>query len=259
MLCRDIRLYTPPLRCIRNSFQGEYSTFHSMARTGHSKFIMVIGEWIRKGSEDFPKQNTIAILDGVRAFACLLVIWYHIYQTPRNLHIWDPQSSTHPLLDSFLYFGKYGVTLFFVLSGFLLFMPYAKALLFEKTWPSVRQFYLRRVFRIIPAYYLSLILIVLLFQQQYLQPQHWNELALFFTFLMDSSYATFKQLNPPFWTLAVEWQYYMLLPLLVLGMRVIVWRVKQDYRLPTAVACILVLIAWGLFSRYFGTYFVDQH
>jgi len=34
---------------------------------------MVIGEWIRKGSEDFSKQNTIAILDGVRAFACLLV------------------------------------------------------------------------------------------------------------------------------------------------------------------------------------------
>src|SRR5437762_1160836 len=132
-----------------------------MARTGHSKFIMVIGEWIRKGSEDFPKQNTIAILDGVRAFACLLVIWYHIYQT--------------------------------------------------------------------------LILIVLLFQKQYLQPQHWNELALFFTFLMDSSYATFKQLNPPFWTLAIEWQYYMLLPLLALGIRLVAWRVKQAYRLPTTV------------------------
>src|SRR5947209_19989871 len=76
---------------------------------------------------------------------------------------------------------------------------------------------------------------------------------------MDSSHTTFKQLNAPFWTLAVEWQYYMLLPLLVLGMRVIVWRVQQDYRLPTTVACILALIAWGLFSRYFGTYFVDQH
>jgi peptidoglycan/LPS O-acetylase OafA/YrhL len=219
---------------------------------------MVIGEWIRKGSEDFPKQNTIAILDGVRAFACLLVIWYHIYQTPRNLQIWDPQSSTHPLLDSLLYFGKYGVTLFFVLSGFLLFMPYAKALLFEKTWPSLRQFYLRRVFRIVPAYYLSLILIVLLFQQQYLQPQHWNELALFFTFLMDSTYATFKQLNPPFWTLAIDWQYYMLLPLLALGIRLVVWRVKQEYRLPATVACLLTVIAWGLFSRYFGFYYM-QH
>jgi len=230
-----------------------------MARTGDTQFTMAIGQWIRSGLEDSPKKNTIAILDGVRAFACLFVIWYHIYQTPRELQIWDPQSSTHPLLDSFLYFGKYGVTLFFVLSGFLLFLPFARALLFEKTWPSVRQFYLRRVFRIIPAYYLSLILIVLLFQQQYLQPQHRNELALFFTFFIDSSYATFKQLNAPFWTLAIEWQYYMLLPLLVLGMRLVVWRVKQQYRLPTTVACLLAVIAWGLFSRYFGTYFVNQH
>lgn len=195
----------------------------------------------------------------MRAFACLIVIWYHINLTPVDLHIWNLQPFAHPLLNSFLYFGKFGVTLFFVLSGFLLFLPFAKALLFEKTWPSVRRFYLRRVFRIVPAYYLSLILIVLLFQRQYLQPQHWKELGLFFVFLMDSSHATFKQLNAPFWTLAIEWQYYMLMPLLVLSMRLIVWRVKQNYRLPTTIACILTLIAWGLFSRYVGTYFVDQH
>ncbi len=63
----------------------------------------------------------------------------------------------------------------------------------------------------------------MLFQRQYLQPQHWQELGLFFTFLMDSSRATFKQLNAPFWMLAIEWQFYMPLPLLVLGMRQIVF------------------------------------
>lgn len=151
------------------------------------------------------------------------------------------------------------MTLFFVLSGFLLFLPFAKALLFEKNWPSIRRFYTRRIFRILPAYYLSLILIVLLFQRQYLQPQHWKELGLFFIFFMDSSQTTFKQLNAPFWTLAIEWQYYMFLPLLVLGMRLLVWRVRQRYRLPAAVACILAVIAWGVFSRYIGVYFVSQH
>ena len=220
---------------------------------------MTIGAWIRKGLEDSPKKNTIALLDGVRAFACLFVIWYHINLITRASHLWDPRPSAHPLLNSFQYFGTYGVTLFFVLSGFLLFLPFAKALLFEQTWPSVRQFYARRVFRILPAYYLSLILMILLFQQQYVQPEHWKELGLFFTFFMDSSHATFRKLNGPFWTLAVEWQYYLFLPLLVLGMRLMVWRVKQGYRLPTAMACLLALIAWGLFSRYWGTYFVDQH
>ncbi len=220
---------------------------------------MAISQWIRAGLEDSSKKNTIAVLDGVRAFACLFVILFHIDTVPYDKHVWNLSSSAHPLLDAFLFFGRYGVTLFFVLSGFLLFMPFAKALLFERTWPSIRRFYLRRVFRIMPAYYLSLILIVLLFQQVYLQPQHWGELGLFFAFFMDSSKVTFKQLNAPFWTLATEWQYYMILPLLVLGMRLLVWRVKQAYRLPATVACILALIAWGVFTRYVGAYLVDQH
>jgi peptidoglycan/LPS O-acetylase OafA/YrhL len=220
---------------------------------------MSIDQWIHVGLEDAPKKNTIYVLDGVRAFACLIVIWFHIYRIPRDLQIWNPPPSAHALLNSFLYFGKYGVTLFFVLSGFLLFMPFGKALLFEKTWPSMRQYYMRRIFRILPAYYLSLILIVLLFQRQYLQPQHWSELGLFLVFLMDSSHATFKQLNAPFWTLAIEWQYYMLLPWLVLGMRLLVWRVKQDYRLLMTIICILALIVWGIFTRYVGIYFVNQH
>lgn len=219
---------------------------------------MTLGGWIRKELEVSPKKNTIAFLDGVRGFACLMVIWFHIYRIPRDLHIWDPSTTTHPLLDSLLFFGRNGVTLFFVLSGFLLFLPFAKALLFEQTWPSTKQFYMRRVFRILPAYYLALILIVLLFQRQYLQPQHWQELGLFFSMFMDSSQATYKQLNAPFWTLAIEWQYYLLLPWLVLGMRQIVWHMKQRHRMMATISLILVLIAWGLLSRYFGVYF-QQH
>src|SRR5437016_3855139 len=192
---------------------------------------MAFGRWLREELDISPKENTIAFLDGVRGFACLMVIWFHIYRIPRDLHIWNPSTSSDPVLDSFLFFGRNGVTLFFVLSGFLLFLPFAKALLYKQTWPSTWQFYLRRVFRILPAYYLALILIVLLFQRQYLQPQHWQELGLFFAMFMDSSQATFKQLNAPFWTLAIEWQYYMLLPWLALGMRQVVWRVKQRYRL----------------------------
>jgi peptidoglycan/LPS O-acetylase OafA/YrhL len=218
---------------------------------------MAFSGWIREALDVSPKKNTIAVLDGVRGFACLMVIWFHIYRIPRDLNIWNPSTSSYPLLDSFLFFGRNGVTLFFVLSGFLLFLPFAKALLFEQTWPSIRQFYLCRVFRILPAYYLALILIVLLFQRQYLQPQHWQELGLFFVMFMDSSQATFKQLNAPFWTLAIEWQYYLLLPWLVLGMRQVVWRTRQSYRLPATITLLLLLIVWGLFSRYFGTYF--QH
>lgn len=220
--------------------------------------MMSIGQWIRADLADASKKNTIAVLDSVRALACLSVILFHIDSVPHDFHVWNLQASVPALAAAFLFFGRYGVTLFFVLSGFLLFLPFANALLFEQTWPSLRRFYLRRVFRILPAYYLSLILVVLLFQQEYLQPQHRGELALFFTFLMDSSKATFKQLNAPFWTLAIEWQYYMILPLFVLGMRLITRRVKQSYRLPTIAACILALIVWSLFTRSMGN-FLTQH
>jgi peptidoglycan/LPS O-acetylase OafA/YrhL len=220
---------------------------------------MTIGQWVRADIHDSSKKNTIAVLDGVRAFACISVVWYHLNLVPRDFHIWNMQQVVPSLIYALMYYGKYGVTLFFVLSGFLLFMPYAKALLFETTWPSAGRFYLRRVFRILPAYYLSLILIVVLFHRQYLQPQHWGELGLFFVMLMDSSKATFKQLNAPFWTLAIEWQYYMLLPLLVLGMGFVVRRVKQGHRLHATIACILALIVWGVFTRYVGNYFVYDH
>lgn len=228
-------------------------------KRGVSQTTATIGRWMQEKLEDYPEKNSIALLDGVRACAILLVIWYHVYQIPRDLQVWSTQPFTNSLINALLYFGKYGVTLFFVLSGFLLFLPFAQALLFEQSWPSTRRFYLRRFFRIMPAYYLSLLLIVLLFQHQYLQPQRWKELGVFFVFLMDSSQATYKQLNAPFWTLAIEWQYYMLLPLLALAMRQIVRRVKANHRLLTTCACILMLIAWGLFSRYVGTYFMERH
>lgn len=150
--------------------------------------------------------------------------------------------------------GASGVTLFFVLSGFLLFLPFANALLYQHKWPSTRRFYLRRVSRIVPAYYASLILMVLVFHPEYLQPQRWQELGLFFIFFMDSTRATWQHLNGPFWTLAVEWQYYMVLPLLVLGMSLFVRGNSPQRRVWTLVCCLIGVMAWGVFSRFLGGY-----
>src|SRR5712692_4354616 len=88
-------------------------------------------------SENIQRKNNIAVLDGVRAIACLIVMSYHISLIGADTQLWDPFSPSHPLFASVVYAGAMGVTLFFVLSGFLLFMPYAKALL------SVRQTGLR--------------------------------------------------------------------------------------------------------------------
>ncbi len=216
---------------------------------------MRIYSWLAHVLEDTKKQSSIAVLDGVRAIACLIVIAYHISLISRDTHIWIPDASSHLILSSVALAGGSGVTLFFVLSGFLLFMPYAKSLLFDSAWPAARHFYLRRAFRIIPAYYVTLFLLILLFHREYLQRAHWNDVFLFLTFFMDSSKTTFQKLNGPFWTLAVEWQFYLLLPIMMLFVGFIVRRGSLKWRLWKLTFCLLAMIGWGLFSRYWGMYF----
>ena len=174
-------------------------------------------------------KNTIFVLDGVRGVAVLMVIVFHVNRLTGD-NLWD--QTDYPLASSISTAGGMGVTLFFVLSGFLLFMPFAKALLYKTNWPLARVFYMRRVLRIVPAYYVSLFLIILFQHPEYLHLDHLKNLALFVTFFMDSSRATFRQLNGPYWTLATEWQFYMLLPLIALGIAFLVSRIPIKMRLP---------------------------
>jgi peptidoglycan/LPS O-acetylase OafA/YrhL len=202
-----------------------------------------------------PAKTVIPELDGVRAIACLLVIWLHINLMTRDMHIWNPDT-TPLLVDVALFSGSIGVTLFFVLSGFLLFLPYVQALMGAQPWPSARQFYLRRAWRILPGYYAALFLLVLLQQPQYLSPSHWRDLALFLVLFMDSIPATFQHLNGPFWTLAIEWQFYLLLPFLALGVRALVGRVPRSRRGWGIAGCLVVLLGWGVLSRYVGAWLI---
>jgi len=236
-----VGVFAPKIRQVSNGLESQ------LQRVGH---------WLSLRLEDGKPKNNIAVLDGVRGIACLLVIAYHIsLLTSRETKIWVPVGPDHPLFSSIAYAGASGVTLFFVLSGFLLFLPYAKSLLFDNAWPAARLFYLRRGFRIIPAYYVCLFTIVLLSQQQYLQRAHWKEFALFLTFFMDSTSATNHQLNGPFWTLAVEWQFYLLLPLFAWGISLIVKRGSLKWRLWKLAFCLAALISWGVLTRYAGLYF----
>lgn len=249
------------------------------------KVLQSAGNWLQTVFEEQKhdrQKNTIAVLDGVRACAILMVISFHIDWgggAVRNFEkLWDWHAN--PLASSVAIAGGTGVTLFFVLSGFLLFLPYAKALLFNGRWPLARAFYVRRALRIMPGYYLSLFLLILLTGRQYLhplnlssldhvsflgflmnyprQPPNVADLSLFMTFLMDSSAQTFRQLNGPYWTLATEWQFYMILPLLALGILLLVRRVRIERRLRAVTFCLLGLIAAGLTVRLLGEYFQEN-
>jgi len=199
------------------------------------------------------KNKTILALDGVRAIACLNVITYHVHYIMQHAYGFG---TPFGMFGSAVITNDWsGVTLFFVLSGFLLFMPFVQAMLDMGKWPSLRTFYLRRALRILPAYYLSLFLLIILQHPEYLRPDHLRQLGLFLTFLMDAPF-TYQQINGPFWTLAVEWQYYMLLPLLALAFS---WIVKlgttQHHRFKLLIYCLVAMVLWGIGTRYIGNYY----
>jgi peptidoglycan/LPS O-acetylase OafA/YrhL len=200
-------------------------------------------------------KSQILVLDGVRAVACLGVLSYHLNFLARNYGIWQPLHGINTLVATLAYLGESGVILFFLLSSFLLFLPYAKSLLFDSPWPSFRRFYLRRIFRIVPGYLVALFLISLFFHPEFFHRHEWHNLWLFLTFRMD--YNLSQRLDGPFWTLAVEFQFYLLLPIIAWFFGLIVRRGPVRWRMFKLTWCLFFMTAWGLLTRYWGQQIAD--
>ena len=89
----------------------------------------------------------------MRAFATLLIIVYHLL---------DVSGQTNNNADSLGQFSSrlnVAVTIFFVLSGYLLFKPFVQATLLGFPFPNSSDFYLTRLVRIMPAYWIALIVL----------------------------------------------------------------------------------------------------
>ena len=212
-------------------------------------------EKVTQSLEVSKPKNQILVLDGLRAIACLAVISYHLNSLSARYAIWTPHHGIYNILAPILYFGESGVILFFLLSGFLLFLPYAKSLLFDTTRPSNRRFYLRRFFRIIPAYYSTLFFMILFFHPTYLHRNLWHVVWTFLTFRM--SFGLSQDIDGPFWTLAIEFQFYLLLPLIVWAFGLIVRHGGLHWRVIKLTFCLFLLMVWGELTRYWGLHLAN--
>ncbi len=154
-------------------------------------------------------------LDTIRAFAIILVMLAHLggsraaeYQT-----------------------GLWGVHLFFVLSGYLITIRFLAS--DSRSWQWYAVFLARRAARIIPVYFLCLLLLWLIDPEG--MSSRWKDLFFFY-----ANYSPVYQrldLTPftHFWSLSLEVQFYILWPLLLLLVPG-----KPMYRLLLAFSCMLL-------------------
>jgi len=157
-------------------------------------------------------------IDGLRALAALWVVFFHIHAFSQARFAFLPG------FDLFLRSGSTGVSLFLVLSGFCLYIPFAGG---RTDRFKTDQFFRRRCRRLLPAYYvsLSLALALTVLGAAQLGYEHFTALQLgwqiltHLTFLHTLFPSTFYSLNGAYWSLGLEWQLYLGLPLLVVGIR----------------------------------------
>lgn len=162
---------------------------------------------------DAGSRRRLDAVDGLRALAALWVVMFHIRAF---------SGATLGPLDIVIRSGSTGVSLFLVLSGFCLYLPLARGTPF-----TARRFFVRRARRLLPAYYVSLGVVVLagVLAAGRLGFVNYSPLALggqisaHLTMTHSLFPGTFYALNGAYWSLALEWQLYLGLPLLVLGAR----------------------------------------
>jgi peptidoglycan/LPS O-acetylase OafA/YrhL len=157
----------------------------------------------------------VSALTGLRGLAASSVVLYHVWLYG------GPAASTFevgPLHRLFTNLDS-GVTFFFVLSGLLLYRSYARSLITGSGWPSSRNFAIARLLRIVPAYWLILIVTVALTQSRMFDhPLRIVANALFLQYAIPSflPYSLASSNGSiaivPSWSLGVEAGFYLCLP-----------------------------------------------
>jgi peptidoglycan/LPS O-acetylase OafA/YrhL len=201
----------------------------------------------------------IPVIDGLRFLAIAMVVLYHT-----NLFIQEKSSSLNFAESAYypsaniLVFGHQGVELFFVISGFILAMPFMRQRfgLTEREF-SLKRYFLRRLTRLEPPYIVSTLLLFLILALVIKDKYPISDLAAsLFTSFFYLNNIVFPdepaRINSVTWSLEIEVQFYILAPFLVWALGAI--RNKVIRRV-----CILgLIVAFAYLSWLFETVWPAQ-
>lgn len=187
-------------------------------------------------NEKLPRLGHLPELDGIRGIAALMVVFHHLCFTEIDPAQWNSRIVGH--LFNLCKFGDSGVDVFFVLSGFLI----SSLLLRDRDSPDYyRDFYWKRVLRILPLYAVTAIGILIFLPGS-------GRFILLCTFFLANFANVFHVASiGPFWTLSIEEQFYLLWPTVVRRRSIASLR-------HWAFAIICTVIALRFVSAFFGHY-----
>jgi peptidoglycan/LPS O-acetylase OafA/YrhL len=182
-------------------------------------------------------RGRIRELDGWRGVSILLVVLHHslILAFPATL---EHVSQLHHVL---FYAGEFGVRIFFVISGFVI----TRLLIAEERQNgriSLKSFYTRRFFRIIPVFY-CFILTTLILSRCGWTPTSGSATLVTALFLHNLNFNVFDWFFGHSWTLAVEEQFYIVFPFF--------WLLTPPRRrAPLLFGALAVFLAWSSLMQW---------
>jgi peptidoglycan/LPS O-acetylase OafA/YrhL len=156
-----------------------------------------------------PGNPRFPLLDGLRGFAVLGILSYHTAQLTGRIGF-------GPLGRASEVAGNDAVVIFFVISSFLLYRPYALARATGRRAPTVRRYARRRVMRILPAYWSALTLLAIFPGIAGVFSGDWWR---YYGYLQIYSHSTYIKGIPQAWTLCVELPFYAAVPLWAASVR----------------------------------------
>ncbi len=220
-----------------------------------SRFLRSSHNWVaNKLSRVTSTGEVIAEVDGLRFIAISVVIFHHLMSiylpaVGRVERIWTSTdwfaASHQSWLIPFAYCGHFGVNLFFVISGFILALPFAKRAFNDLPAPNLKGYYLRRVTRIEPPYVICLVLLVLVYwhDNHEFASRIPNLIASIF-YVHGFVFGRESLINGVAWSLEVEIQFYIVVPFLVRLFRITDARKRRLWLLG-------LILAFGVFSQEF--------
>lgn len=189
-----------------------------------------IKEWFKKISCD--KNGDVYhvdVLDGLRAVAVLIVLWFHFWQ-----QTWLMPTYVTPFLkwlgisqispDIFRRVGYLFVDMMVLISAFSLFLPHARTMVMGEKAPSIKRFYQKRAARILPSYYIcvAFMFVIAVATQKYSTSAYmYKDLFshLSFTKMFWRDTYIYTNLNVVLWTVSLLVMFYAVFPWIAIAFR----------------------------------------